>query len=94
MPAAGIAAKMSFQVTPVGLKPPPALKLLGWKWNSRTMMVRTGMATFHQVMPLLTCWNSRIARKLMAVKTAIRTIVKMKPVVVIFPVVVLKRLCQ
>ena len=33
-------------------------------------MVRTGMATFHQVMALFTLLNRRIARKLTAVKTA------------------------
>ena len=42
-------------------------------------MVRTGIATFHQVMPVLTLVNSRMARKLIAVKIAISTIVSTKP---------------
>ena len=48
--------------------PPPGLKLPAWKWKNRMMMVRTGMATFHHVMALLTRANSRTARKLIAVK--------------------------
>ena len=43
------------------------------------------MATFHQVMPALTLENRPMARKLIAVKIAIRTIVRMNPVVVTFP---------
>ena len=43
------------------------------------------MATFHTVMTLFTMLKKRMARKLIAVKMAIRMIVKMKPVpVVIF----------
>ena len=38
-------------------------------------MARTGIATFHQVIALLTRLNSRMARKLMPVKIAIRMIV-------------------
>ena len=67
------------------MKPPPAPKLLGCILNSSTMMVKTGTATFHHVMPLLTRENNRIPRKLIAVKTAISTIVMMKPVVVTLP---------
>ncbi len=56
-------------------------------------MVRTGIATFHQVMVLLTRANSRTPRKLTAVKMAISTIVAMKPVVVMWPWALI-RLCQ
>ncbi len=85
MPAPGIAARMSLNVTPLGMKPPPAVKLPGWNLNARMMIVRTGMATFHQVMPLFTLLNRRIARKLMPVKMAIRMIVTTKPVCVTLP---------
>ena len=90
MPAAGIAVKMSFHVTPLGTKPPPALKLPGWNLNSSTMMARHGIATFHHVMPELTLENSPMARKLIAVKIAIRMIVNTKPVPVTLPLVALK----
>src|SRR5208282_2878816 len=53
-------------------------------------MVATGTATFHQVIALFTGENSRMARKLIAVKTAIRMIVRMKPVPVTLPDVELK----
>ena len=87
MPAPGIAAKMACQVTPLGMKPPPALKLPGWNLNSSTMMARIGIATFHQVMPALTRENIRMARKLIAVKMAIRMTVIAKPSPVTFFVV-------
>ena len=87
MPAPGMAAKMACQVTPLGMKPPPALKLPGWNLNASTMMARTGIATFHQVMPELTLENSRMARKLMPVNTAISTTVIAKPRPVTFFVV-------
>ena len=57
-------------------------------------MVATGIATFHQVMPAFTFVNSRMARKLIAVKIAIRTIVNTKPVPVTLPVLALKRPCH
>ena len=70
MPASGSAAVRP--LIPPGAKPsPPAVKLPGWNLNSSTMMVRTGIATFHQVMVLLTRENMRMARKLTAVNTAI-----------------------
>ena len=74
---------------PKGMKPPPAPKLLGWNLNSSTMMVRTGIATFHHVMPALTLENRPMARKLIAVKDAISTIVITKPSPVTLPVVAL-----
>ena len=56
MPAVGMAAKMDFQ--PNGLNPPPpGLKLLAWNLKNSRMMVRTGIATFHHVMVLLTRAN-------------------------------------
>ena len=67
------------------MKPsPPAVKLPPWNLNSSTMMVRTGTATFHQVMTLLTRAKMRMARKLTATKTAISTIVSTKPTPVTF----------
>ena len=78
---------------PPGMNPPAGLKLPLWKLKNKMMMVRTGMATFHHVIALLTRANSRTARKLIAVKTAIRMIVMMKPVVVMWPCA-LSRLCQ
>ena len=74
--------------------PPPGLKLPAWKWKNRMMMVRTGMATFHHVMALLTRANSRTARKLIAVKMAIRMTVQKKPQPVVTRVVGLYRLGQ
>ncbi len=68
--------------------------MLGWNLNSSTMMVRTGIATFHHVMVLLTLANMRMARKLTAVKIAISTTVTARPVPVILPVSALKRLGQ
>ena len=75
------------------MNPPGGLKLPEWNLKNRMMMVRTGIATFHQVMVLLTRANSRTPRKLIAVKMAIRTIVAMKPVVVMWPCALI-RLCQ
>ena len=66
---------------------PPAVKLPLCQWNASTMMVRTGIATFHQVMTLLTRANIRMARKLTATKIAIRMMVSMKPTPVTLPVV-------
>ena len=84
MPAVGMAAKMAFQ--PNGLNPPPpGLKLPPWNLVNKMMMVRTGIATFHHVMTLLTWANSRTARKLIAVKVAISRIVHRKPLVVETP---------
>jgi len=80
--AEGMAANRALM--PKGMKPPPAPKLLGWNLNSSTMMARTGIATFHHVMTLLTRAKMRMARKLTATKTAIRMMVSMKPVVVTF----------
>jgi len=80
---------------PPGMKPaPPAVKLLPLNLNSRTMIAMTGIATFHQVMTMLTRLNIRIARKLTAVKTAIRPTVTHRPAPVIFIVCALKRLGQ
>ena len=56
MPADGIAANRALQ--PVGHEAVAELKLPPWNLNSSTMMVTTGMATFHQVMPALTLLNS------------------------------------
>ena len=58
------------------------------------MMVRTGTTTFHHVMVLLTRANVRTARKLIAVKTAISTIVHRKPLVVDTPLAGLYSPCQ
>ena len=60
MPADGIAPNRA--LIPYGMKPPPAPRLWGLNLNSSTMMVRTGMATFHQVMPALTFENRLHAR--------------------------------
>ena len=77
MPAPGIAPKTAFQ--PNGLKPPAALKLADLNLKAKMMMATIGIATFHQVIALLTLLNSRMARKLMAVKMASRTMVIPKP---------------
>ena len=62
------------------MKPaPPAVKLPGWNLKASTMMVKTGTATFHHVMTLLTRAKMRMARKLTATKTAISTMVSTKP---------------
>ena len=61
MPADGMAPNRA--LIPYGMKPPPAPRLLAWNLNSSTMMVRTGMATFHQVMPALTFENSLMAEE-------------------------------
>ena len=58
------------------------------------MMASTGIATFHQVMPELTLENWPMARKLIAVKMAISTIVIAKPSPVTFPVFGSYRPCQ
>ena len=70
---------------------PPAVKLPAWNLNSSTMMAKTGTATFHHVMALLTLANWRMARKLTAVNTAISTTVTSRPVPVIFPFSALNR---
>ena len=85
MPAAGSAPNRA--LIPPGMKPPPAVKLPPWNWNSSTMMARTGTATFHHVMTLLTRAKMRMARKLTATKTAISTMVSTKPAPVTFFVV-------
>src|SRR5215831_11771867 len=90
MPATGSAEVRP--LIPPGKKPaPPAVKLAGWNLNSSTMMARTGIATFHQVTTMLTRLNNRIARKLTAVKTAIRPTVTHRPAPVILSVCALKR---
>jgi hypothetical protein len=77
---------------PPGKKPaPPAVKLPGWNLNASTMMARTGTATFHHVITLLTRAKMRMARKLTATKTAIRMMVTTRPAPVILSVWVLKR---
>ena len=63
------------------------MKLPVCQWVSSTMMASTGIATFHHVMTLLTRAKMRMARKLTATKTAISTIVRMKPAPVTFFVV-------
>ena len=88
MPATGSAAVRP--LIPPGAKPaPPAVKLAGWNLNSSTMMATIGIATFHHVMVLFTLAKMRMARKLTAVKTAIRITVTTRPTPVIFPVLVL-----
>ena len=77
MPAAGSAANRA--LIPPGMKLPPAVKLPLCQWNSSTMMARTGTATFHHVMTLLTRAKMRMARKLTATKIAISTMVSTKP---------------
>ena len=62
-----------------------AVKLPPWNLNSSTMMVSTGMATFHQVMPALTLLKMRMARKFSAVKMIRRTTVIAKPSPVTLP---------
>jgi hypothetical protein len=88
MPAPGIAPNRA--LSPPGMKPaPPAVKLPPLNLKNSTMMARIGMATFHQVMALLTRENRRMARKLTDTMTAISTMVKMKPAVVTLPVLAL-----
>jgi hypothetical protein len=58
------------------------------------MMARTGIATFHHVIVLLTRAKARMARKLTATKTAISTMVNMNPVPVTLCVFALYRPCQ
>src|ERR1700733_4325554 len=89
MPADGMALKKA--LAPNGMKP-PTLRL--FDLNSRMMMARTGMATFHHVMPELTLLNSLMARKLTAVNIAIRMMVIRKPRPVTFESVELNRPCQ
>src|SRR5580700_6974647 len=91
MPADGIEAKKA--LAPNGMKPPTSMLLL-LNLNARMMMARTGIATFHHVMAELTRLNSLTARKLMAVNSAIRTIVITKPIPVTLPVVESYRPCQ
>ena len=50
-------------------------------------MARTGTATFHHVMTLLTRAKMRMAKKLTATKIAISTMVSAKPAPVTFFVV-------
>ena len=51
-------------------KPPAAVKLEPWKLEaSRTMIVPTGMITFHHVSALLTRASQRTPMRLIAVKT-------------------------
>ncbi len=85
MPADGMAANSA--LAPNGMKPPPASRLLALNLVNSTMMASTGIATFHHVMPELILLNSRIAKKLSAVKIAISTIVIPKPSPVTLPVV-------
>ncbi len=92
MPADGMAANRA--LIPYGMKPPPAPRLLAWNLNARMMIVMTGMATFHQVMPALTFENRRMARKFSAVKAASSTSVITKPSVVTFDLFALYRPCQ
>ncbi len=85
MPDSGSAAVRPLM--PPGNRPiPPAVKLPGVNLNSSTMMARTGTATFHHVMVLLTRANWRMARKLTAVNTAISTTVTNSPAPVILSV--------
>src|ERR1700728_2169187 len=63
-----------------GIGPPtPAVKLCGWNLKNKTMMVRIGTATFHQVSVLLTRAKNFTARKLTAVNSAISTIASTTP---------------
>jgi hypothetical protein len=87
MPAPGIAPNRALM--PPGMKLPPAVKFPPLNLANSTMMASTGMATFHQVIALLTLENRRMARKLTATMNAIRMRVKMKPTVVTLPVLVL-----
>jgi hypothetical protein len=52
------------------------------------------MATFHQVIALFTVLNRRMARKLIAVKIAIKTMVTANPVPVVTPLSALYTLGQ
>ena len=54
-------------------------------------MARTGTATFHHVMTLLTLAKMRMARKLIAVNTAISTTVTTSPAPVILSFSALNR---
>ena len=74
---------------PYGMKPPCEPKLLPLNWVNSTMMARTGIATFHHVMPALILLNMRMAKKLSPVKIASSTTVIAKPSPVVTSVVVL-----
>ena len=59
---------------PNGLKPSAAVKLLAWKLTmASTKIVSSGIPTFHQVAALFVCASLRMPRKLIEVKSAIRT---------------------
>ena len=71
------------------MNPPDAAdepKLPPWNLNSSTMMVRTGIAIFHHMSPLLMFDSHLMPTKFSPVKRIIRTTQAMKPVVVTFPV--------
>src|SRR5579875_570178 len=91
MPDEGIAAKTALM--PYGMKPPADLrsKLAPWNLKSKTMIARTGIATFHHVIASFTRVKTRMARKFTAVKIAIRAIVSRKPAPVTTPFVGLYR---
>jgi len=74
-------------LSPPGLKPSAAVKLLLWKFViASTKIVRRGTATFHQVMALLALASIRMPRKLIATKTAMSTTAAAMPEWVSTPV--------
>jgi len=87
MPAEGDRAEQGLD--PIRQESAVRAEVAARNWVNSTMIASTGMATFHQVIALLTRLNARIARKLITVKIAIRVIDIPKPSPVTFEVVLL-----
>ena len=80
MPPDGIAIRMLLSAAPLTKKPPPLLKFEPWKFDtSRTMIVSTGMITFHVVIPLLARANQRMPTRFRITKMNIRMTAAMMP---------------
>ena len=65
---------------PDGAKPPPAVKLPGWKITiSSTMTVSAGTAIFHRTMPVLLSESQFAPRALMKVNSRIARTATTRP---------------
>ena len=72
---------MLLTTAPLTKKPPPWLKLEPWKCvASRTMIVSTGISTFHDVIALLARASQRMPIRLRVTKISIRITAAMIPV--------------
>ena len=80
MPPVGIATRMLLTAAPWTKKPPPAVKLPAWKCvASSTMIVNTGMTTFHEVIALLARVSHRMPIRLSTTNSDIRMTAAMIP---------------